>query len=90
MRRDLFLIRSSTASLDMLAAHSSLTQFQIRETSGSQISLDFQNIAPYDATYSVINMSDPTRLVLESLAEGEKHGSRGLTSGTRVAQEEVA
>src|SRR5438046_7667003 len=31
-------------------------------------------ITSYDITQYVINMSDPTLLVLASLAEGEKHG----------------
>ena len=36
--------------------------------------LDNWPITPYDITRYVIYMSDPTLLVLASLAEGEKHG----------------
>ena len=36
--------------------------------------LDTVVITHYDITYSVITMSDPTLLVLASLAEGDKHG----------------
>lgn len=36
--------------------------------------LDTTAITLYDTTYHVIQMSDPTLLVLASLAEGDKHG----------------
>lgn len=36
--------------------------------------LDVFAITPYDITYYVIVMSDPTLLVLASLADGDKHG----------------
>jgi DNA-binding PadR family transcriptional regulator len=36
--------------------------------------VDKIRITPYDTTYNVINMSDPTLLVLASLADGDKHG----------------
>ena len=54
--------------------------------SGAKLGLDADAITYYDTTYNVIEMSDPTLLVLASLADGDKHGYAMMDDIQKFAQ----